>query len=84
MTDLPGYHAFLRHQSPVMLGKQSDVEKFSILVAARLISSRGLSFTLALAVVGYCIYSFVPIIGDEIIRPLAQDAGTFLRALLFH
>jgi hypothetical protein len=67
-----------------MLSKQSDVEKLSIFLIGRLISSRGLSFAMMLIVIGYCVYDFIPIIGDEIIRPLAQGAGAWLKTLLFH
>jgi len=65
-----------------MLGK-SDVEKFLILTVQRVVSSHGLSFVILLTIIGYCIYDFVPIVGDEIIRPLAQEAGSNLKALLF-
>jgi hypothetical protein len=65
-----------------MLGR-SDVEKLLILAVQRLVSSRGLSFVIALTIIGYCIYDFVPIVGDEIIRPLAQEAGANLKLVLF-
>jgi hypothetical protein len=65
-----------------MLGR-SDVEKLLILAVQRVVSSRGLSFVILLTIIGYCIYDFVPIVGDEIVRPLAQEAGANLKLALF-